>query len=249
MKPHKTKAAAFWLLLLVLLLWMVGIYFWRNLGGSVVAEAGTERDRLTVRAEGAEGGSFRSEQEPSKRRAKTETEESTSTPVTPVAERETETETTAKLDRETGASGSGPVPAKRGLKMATVSFGRLYDGYWKVLEATERRKSEQASLPKTRDEHRLEVSNLDREVMADIREAVARIARAEELDFVFDTSGRSLTGVNNKGDILFGLSSSGHVTPEFGMLPYADRSLDFTAKVLEELNRGFPSEVSPVLVR
>ena len=251
MKPHKTKAAALWLLLL-LLLWMVGIYFWRHSGG-VLAEAGAYGDRLTLRAEGTEDAGFRSEPAPSQRRRKTEAEESVSTPRAPVAEGETEVETAAKLDREMGGNGSDPPPARLGLKVATVSFGRLYDGYGKVFEAKERWKSEgqktRTSAPNTLDVIELYVFEFDREVMADIREAVARIARAEELDFVFDTSGRSLTGVNDKGKIVFGLNPSGRVTTDYGILLYAEGSLDLTAKVLEELNREAAAEVRPVIAR
>ncbi len=189
------------------------------------------------------------------------------------------------------------LPAQAQLKVSTVNFGQLYDGYYKVQEATKKFESSarqaQEEVKKMQDDgkkmieemkkleadaksaelsadkkasaekefmaKRDEAMKLDQEIRAfvqntnqlrqkeifthqslmvdEIKQAITKVAKTDGADLVFDVSGRSVVGVDERGNINFGLDTASRVTVDLPQILFADAKFDMTKKVAEELNK------------
>lgn len=83
-------------------------------------------------------------------------------------------------------------------------------------------------------------------IMVDeIKQGIAKAAKAEGADLVFDISGRSVVGVDERGNINFGLDTANRVTVDLPQVLYADPKFEITKKVAEELNKDSKKTVEP----
>ena len=64
-------------------------------------------------------------------------------------------------------------------------------------------------------------------------------------DLVFDISGRSVVGVDERGNINFGLDTANRVTVDLPQVLYADSKFEITKKISEELNKDSKKTVEP----
>jgi Skp family chaperone for outer membrane proteins len=197
------------------------------------------------------------------------------------------------------------LPAQAQLKVATVNFGQLYDGYYKVQEANKKFESsarqageevkkmredgmklieemkkleadaksaelsadKKAGAEKEWNSKRDEVQKIEKDLrefiqntnqmrnkeifnhqarmVEEIKEAITKVAKAEGSELVFDVSGRSTVGMDERGQAVFGLETASRVTPDLPQVLYADAKFDITKKVSEDLNKDSKKTVEP----